>query len=69
MYANSLKRKMIPLLYQPCETPMWFINLHFIDVQGTNYESHFWVILKAMGVKPEDIKKKEAKPAGEVALF
>jgi hypothetical protein len=49
MYANSLKRKIIPLLYQPCETPMWFINLHFIDVQGSNYDSHFWVILKAMG--------------------
>jgi hypothetical protein len=62
MYANSLKRKIIPLLYEPCETPMWFINLHFIDVQGANYESHFRVILRAMGVKPEDIKK-EAKPA------
>jgi hypothetical protein len=51
MYANSLKRKIIPLLYQPCETPMWFINLHFIDVQGENYDRNFWVILKAMGIK------------------
>jgi TIR domain len=65
MYANSLKRKVIPLLYQPCETPIWFINLHFIDVQGDNYDRHFWVILKAMGVKPEDIKK-EVKPVAEV---
>jgi formylglycine-generating enzyme required for sulfatase activity len=62
MYANSLKRKIIPLLYQPCETPMWFINLHFIDVQGSNYDSHFWVILKAMGIQPGDGKTKE-KPA------
>ena len=54
MYANSLKRKIIPLLYQPCETPMWFINLHFIDVQGPNYENHLWIILKVMGVKAEE---------------
>ena len=60
MYANSLKRKIIPLFYQPCETPLWFINLHFIDVQGDNYDSHFWIILKAMGVKPGDLKR-EAK--------
>jgi len=66
MYANSLKRKIIPLLYKPCETPMWFINLHFIDVQGDNYDRHFWIILKAMGVKPED-KVKEVPPVAEVA--
>ena len=51
MYANSLKKRIIPLLYQPCKTPMWFINLHFIDVQAENYDRNFWVILKAMGVK------------------
>jgi formylglycine-generating enzyme required for sulfatase activity len=64
MYADSLKKKIIPLLYQPCETPMWFINLHFIDVQGDNYDSHFWIILKAMGVKPGDMKRK-IKPGVE----
>jgi hypothetical protein len=62
MYANSLKRKIIPLLYQPCETPLWFINLHFIDVQGENYDRHLWVILKVMGVNPEDMVK-EVTPA------
>jgi TIR domain len=51
LYANSLKKRIIPLLYQPCKTPMWFINLHFIDVQGENYERNFWVLLKAMGVR------------------
>jgi hypothetical protein len=66
MYANSLKKKIIPLLFQPCETPMWFINLHFIDVQGTNYENHLWIILKVMGVNPEDAAK-DIKPAEELA--
>ena len=59
MYANSLKKRIIPLLYQPCKVPMWFINLHFIKVQGDNYDSHFWVILKAMGIKAGDMPAKE----------
>jgi len=63
MYANSQKRKVIPLLYQPCETPMWFINLHFIDVQGENYARNFWVILKAMGIQPGDAAAKEKTAA------
>ncbi len=72
MYANRLKRKVIPLLLQPCETPMWFINLHFIDVQGENYDRHFWVILKAMGVtadgKAAKVKPSSAVPAGKAAV-
>ncbi len=63
MFANSLKKRIIPLLYQPCKVPMWFINLHFIDVQGDNYDSHFWVILKAMGVKVGDGSAKEQTAA------
>jgi formylglycine-generating enzyme required for sulfatase activity len=57
MYAYHLKRKIVPLLYQPCEPPIWFINLHFIDVQETNYQRHFPVILKALGIKPGDVAK------------
>jgi hypothetical protein len=66
MYANSLKKRVIPLLFQPCKTPMWFINLHFIDVQGDNYDRNFWVILKALGVKPGETAvkpKPKQKPA------
>ena len=55
MYAYKLKRKIVPLLYQPCDPPIWFINLHFIDVQETNYQHHFPVILKALGNKPGDV--------------
>jgi hypothetical protein len=58
MWAESLKKKIIPLLYQPCKTPMWFINLHFIDVQGENYDRNFWVLLKAMGGRVGEGKAK-----------
>ena len=69
MYANSQKRKVIPLLYQPCETPMWFINLHFIDVQGENYARNFWIILKAMGIQPGDAAAKEKAAAAVPELL
>ena len=62
MYAESMKKKIIPLLYQPCKTPMWFINLHFIDVQGENYDRNFWVMLKAMGGRVGEGKAK-TRPA------
>jgi eukaryotic-like serine/threonine-protein kinase len=65
MYANSLKRRIIPILLQPCKTPMWFINLHFIDVQGDNYDRNFWVILKALGVQAIGMAGK-ARPVAEV---
>ncbi len=63
LYANNLKRKIIPLLYSPCNLPMWFINLHFIDVQGKNYELHFVELLKALGIQPvEPLGKAGAAP-------
>jgi peptide/nickel transport system substrate-binding protein len=64
LYANSLKLKIIPLLYKPCSVPMWFINLHFIDVQGKNYKLHFPELLKALGIQPGE-KEEKVKPAAE----
>jgi peptide/nickel transport system substrate-binding protein len=58
LYANSLKRKIIPLLYIPCSLPMWFINLHFIDFQGRNYKLHFPELLKALGIQPGEVAKR-----------
>jgi peptide/nickel transport system substrate-binding protein len=43
---------------------MWFINLHFIDVQGKNYKLHFPELLKALGFQPGEEGKK-VKPATE----
>jgi hypothetical protein len=64
LYANNLKLKTIPILYTPCVLPMWFINLHFIDMQGKNYKLHFSELLKALGIQPgEAIKTVEAVTA------
>lgn len=51
LYANNQKTKIIPLLYAPCRVPMWFINLHFIDVQGENYERHLPELLNALSIQ------------------
>lgn len=53
LYASDQNLKIIPLLYQPCNLPMWSLNLHFIDMQGKNYVLHYQELLKIMGVKPE----------------
>ena len=67
MYADSLKLKIIPLIYQPCKIPMWFINLHLIDVQAANYEHNFPVILKTMGMKADGVRAPVGKAASSVS--
>jgi len=59
LYADNLKLKIIPILYQPCEIPMWFINLHFIDMQvERDYPKRVLELLKLMGIKPAPLEKK-----------
>jgi hypothetical protein len=64
LYANNQKLKAIPILYKPCDLPMWCLNLHFIDMQGRGYELHFKDLLKGLGVE-ERGEKKEAEPPVE----
>src|SRR5262245_53869140 len=37
LFSSNLKRKIIPLMYRPCELPLNYVNLNYIDVQGENY--------------------------------
>ena len=52
LYSSNQKLKVIPLLYKPCDLPMWCLNLHYIDIQGRNYKRHFPDILKALHIQP-----------------
>jgi formylglycine-generating enzyme required for sulfatase activity len=58
LYSSNLKLKVIPLLYKPCDLPMWCINLHYIDIQGRNYKRHFPDILKTLGIQPGDAARR-----------
>jgi hypothetical protein len=49
-YANSLKLKIIPVLYRLCNLPVYFNNLHVIDMQGNNYELNLPELLKDLGI-------------------
>jgi len=53
LFASEQKLKIIPLMYQPCNLPMWSLNLHFIDMQGKNYSRNYTELLRIMGAKPE----------------
>ena len=48
LYGSNLGKKIVPILYRPCELPMYYLNIHFIDVQGDKYEKNFPLILRVL---------------------
>ncbi len=48
LFASNRGRKIIPLLFRPCELPLDYLNLNYIDVQGENYQHNFDELLRAM---------------------
>jgi Tol biopolymer transport system component len=52
LFASNLKRKIIPLYYRECELPLNYLNLNYIDVQGSNYRRNFPEILEALNKPP-----------------
>ena len=53
LYAGNHNLKIVPLVYETCDMPLWSLNLHYIDMRGRNYRSHFSELLKVLGVSPE----------------
>src|SRR5574338_828887 len=41
LFASNLKRRILPLYYRPCELPLNYLDLNYIDVQGDNYRKNF----------------------------
>ena len=61
LYAEKINLKVIPLLYLPCDLPMWLLDLQLIDLQGKNYQTNFDRVLKALGVQT---REELFKPSG-----
>lgn len=55
LFASHLKLKIIPLMYRPCELPLSYINLNYIDVQGENYHRKFPDLLRALTIGPQAV--------------
>jgi Tol biopolymer transport system component len=53
LFASQLKLKIIPLMYRPCELPLSYINLNYIDMQGENYQRKFPDLLRALTIDPK----------------
>ncbi|MCJ7432994.1 MAG: SUMF1/EgtB/PvdO family nonheme iron enzyme [Anaerolineales bacterium] len=61
LFASSLKRKVIPIYYRPCELRITYVNLHYVDVQGEKYKKNFNQILRALNIQSKPPKLVEKK--------
>ena len=58
-FASRRKMKIVPLLYEECELPIWLLNLQYIDIIGANYARNFHEILDTFeryGRRTGDVK-------------
>ena len=37
IFASKRGMKIVPLLYEHCELPIWLLNLQYVDIVGMNY--------------------------------
>ena len=57
LFASKRGLKIVPLLYEMCELPIWLMNIQYVDIVGRNYKRNFQQILDAFndfGQREED---------------
>lgn len=59
LFASNQHKRIIPILFEACDLPLWLLNIHYINVQGKNYETNFPYILEALKEEPGT---KDGKP-------
>ena len=64
LFAEKLNLKIIPLLYETCEMPLWTLDLHYIDMTTSTYDKSLEDVLRVLGVpkKPPGEEKPEQAP-------
>jgi hypothetical protein len=63
LFASNANKKIIPLLYRQCELPLNYLNLNYIDVQGTNYQLNFDRIMRCFNVVAPALLPGTQKPS------
>ena len=64
LFASKRGLKIVPLLYEMCELPIWLMNIQYVDIVGRNYKKNFPQILDAFngyGRRSEDEEKASEK--------
>ena len=41
LFASKRGLKIVPLLYEMCELPIWLMNIQYVDIVGRNYKKNF----------------------------
>src|SRR5512136_1759759 len=52
IYAENRKLKIIPLVIEPCELPLWATSLQSVDLPALGYDKALVELLKGMGIQP-----------------
>lgn len=55
LFAEKLNLKIIPILFQACEMPLWTLDLHYIDLTTSTYNKSLEDILRVLGVPHKPI--------------
>ncbi len=48
IFASNKNMKIIPLLYEACEIPVWLLNLQYIDLREDSYDTNFQQVLNSI---------------------
>ena len=70
VFASKNDLKIVPLLYELCELPIWLLNLQYIDLIGSNYSRNFQQVLEAFekyGRRAGDVKAVPPKVAKRIS--
>ena len=67
LFASKRGMKIVPLLYELCELPLWLLNIQYIDIVGQNYRKNFHQIEEAFNGYGRRAVDKEGNEVNEVA--
>ena len=72
LFASRRGMKIVPLLYELCELPIWLLNIQYIDIVGANYTRNFHQILESFenyGRREGDVKPLPLPLAKRITKF